>query len=242
MIKKIKQHVKAIFRKIGINVSSYNAHSSNNAQIVASMKEFGIDLILDVGANKGQFARSMRGAGYEDKIISFEPLTSAHSELVNSKKADNLWEVYPRTAIGDQNGEVVINIAGNSSSSSVLPMLDSHKNAAPNSAYVDSEKVHITTIDSIADDIFKEGKKPFLKIDTQGFEWQVLDGAEQTLPKIQGVLLELSLIPLYDGQRLWLDLVNRLQEAGFTLWALQSGFTDSKNGRTYQVDGIFYRK
>lgn len=80
-----------------------------------------------------------------------------------------------------------------------------------------------------------------MKIDTQGFEWQVLDGARTTLPKFQRVLLELSLVPLYEGQHLWQEMIGRLEQEGFTLWALQPGFIDPINGRTMQVDGIFYR-
>ena len=81
-----------------------------------------------------------------------------------------------------------------------------------------------------------------LKIDTQGFEWQVLDGAEETLSKCQGVLCELSLVPLYEGQRLWLEVIERLNSMGFTLWGVQSGgFTDDQNGRTLQIDAIFFR-
>ena len=81
-----------------------------------------------------------------------------------------------------------------------------------------------------------------MKIDTQGFEWQVLNGAQNVLPGIHGILLELSLIPLYEGQHLWQEMIVRLEQEGFTFWALQPGFVDPHNGRTLQVDGIFYRR
>ena len=75
----------------------------------------------------------------------------------------------------------------------------------------------------------------------QGFEWQVLDGARDTMPHIKGILVELSLVPLYEGQHLWREVIDRLEAAGFTLWAFKPVFTDQATGRTLQVDGVFYR-
>ena len=82
----------------------------------------------------------------------------------------------------------------------------------------------------------------FIKIDTQGYESQVLDGAFKTLKKTKGVLCELSLIPLYEGQDIWIDLILRLEKEGFELWSLERGFTDRRDGRTLQVDGVFLKK
>jgi len=241
MFNTLKKLTKKAFRRMGLDVHGYNPSSSPEAQLIASLKKFEIDLVLDVGANYGQFASGIRQGGYFGKIVSFEPLSSAFAKLTEAQRGDLLWDVYPRCAISDREGEGVINIAGNSASSSLLPMLESHKLAAPHTAYIGQETVALTRLDSITPELFSVYKKPFLKIDTQGFEWQVLDGALNSLPYIQGVLLELSLIPLYEGQYLWEDLLFRMKEAGFTLWALQPGFTDPMNGRTYQMDGVFYR-
>jgi hypothetical protein len=135
-----------------------------------------------------------------------------------------------------------IHIAGNSVSSSVLPMLESHSSAAVGSAYVDSEHVPIARLDSSASRYLTPESKLFIKIDTQGYEWQVLDGASETLKLANGVLCELSLITLYDGQRLWRDIIERLEAQGFMLWALQKGFTDPRTGQSLQMDGIFLKK
>jgi hypothetical protein len=137
---------------------------------------------------------------------------------------------------------VEINIAGNSVSSSILPMLESHKAAAPASVYMGKETVAIQTLDAVAPQYLRNAQAPFLKIDTQGFEWEVLNGARDTLPNIRGLLLELTLSPLYGGQHLWRETIERLEAEGFSLWALQPGFTDPINGRTLQVDGMFFRE
>lgn len=184
----------------------------------------------------------MRLNGYTGKIVSFEPLSSARKKLLARASVDSNWLVHDQSAIGDKDGAIEIYISGNSVSSSVLPMLDSHSSAAVGSAYIDSERVPIAKLDSIAKQYMNPECKLFIKIDTQGFEWHVLDGALETLQQARGVLCELSLVPLYDGQRLWRDIVDRLDAEGFMLWSLQKGFTDPRTGQSLQMDGIFLRR
>jgi FkbM family methyltransferase len=241
-----KQAVKTILAMMGLELhwirpAPLSAAQAAAMQIVSSLRKFEIDLVLDVGANKGQFASEIRQCGYAGRIVSFEPLTSAHGELLLASTGDPMWDAYPRCALGDHDGEVEINIAGNSESSSILPMLESHRSAAPESAYQGKEIVPIKTLDAVAGQYLKHARVPFLKIDTQGFEWQVLDGARDTLPHIKGILVELSLVPLYEGQHLWREVVDRLEAEGFTLWAFKPVFSDQVLGRTLQVDGVFYR-
>ena len=126
-------------------------------------------------------------------------------------------------------------------SSSILPMLTSHSRVAPESAYLGRETAPLITLDSVAPPYFEGAQAPFLKIDTQGYEWHVLDGALATLPKVCGIQMELSLVPLYEGQQLWRGCVERLETEGFVLWGLQPVFVDPANGRTLQWDGLFFR-
>jgi len=182
----INAFIKNTFRKFGLEVHRFNPTISPTAQIIASMQKFKIDLVLDVGANQGQFATEIRSGGYSKKIVSFEPLLSAHNALLRVSNADSQWDVFSRCALGNYNGDVEINIAGNSVSSSILPMMESHLSAAPESAYQGKEVVSIKTLDTVAGQYLKNSYAPFLKIDTQGFEWQVLDGAQNVLPTIRG--------------------------------------------------------
>lgn len=207
-----------------------------------ALKVASINVVFDIGANEGQFAREIRECGYTGDIVSFEPLSSARKKLLTFASVDPNWEVHDQSAIGDQDGEIEIHIAGNSVSSSVLPMLESHLSAAIGSAYIDSERVPISRLDLVANRYLTPESKLLIKIDTQGFEWQVLDGARETLQQACGVLCELSLVPLYDGQRLWRDIVHRLEAEGFMLWALLKGFTDPRTGQYLQMDGIFLRR
>ncbi len=238
-----KNIARMALRKLGLVVHRYvpPAPSKEDQQLISSLQKFEIDLVLDIGANRGQFASEIRRWGYVGRIVSFEPLSQAHGELLQASAEDPMWDAYPRCALGNHNGEVEINIAGNSESSSILPMLESHRSAAPESAYQEKETVPIKTLDAVVGQYLKDARAAFLKIDTQGFEWQVLDGARDTLPHVKGILVELSLVQLYEGQRLWREVIDRLETAGFTLWAFKPVFSDQATGRTLQVDGVFYQ-
>lgn len=238
----MKNIIRNILARLGLKVSRYNPGTSPAVQLSKALEIAHIDVVFDIGANEGQFAKGVRDDGYSGKIISFEPLSTAREKLVRLARRDNSWSLHNQCAIGDHDGEIEINIAGNSVSSSVLPMLKSHSNASPESVYVSSEKVPISCLDSVANLYLEPDSNLFIKIDTQGYEWQVLDGASETLKRARGVLCELSLVPLYDGQHLWLDIINRLEAEGFMLWALQKGFTDPHTGQSLQVDGIFLRR
>lgn len=236
----LKTVIRAGLRALGVDIQRY-APTVLSSPLNSSFKKFEIDLVLDVGANQGQFASAIRCGGYAGKIVSFEPLSDAHSELLRASSDDVAWDVYTRCALGDRNGEIEINIAGNSLSSSILPMLNAHRTAAPESIYQGREIVPVRTLDTVAAPYLKSASAPFLKIDTQGYESKVLDGAGVTLTLVRGVVVELSLVPLYEGQSLWIEMIKRLEAAGFILWAFSPVFSDSRDGRTLQVDGVFYR-
>ena len=237
-----KQLFKRISNSLGIEIHRFNSAASSLGLFMAALKTFEIDMILDVGANQGQYAQQLRIGGFTGDIISFEPLSDAYAVLDKKSKNDKRWTAFPRCAIGDSEDAITINISQNSVSSSVLPMLTSHLAAAPMSAYIGNEIVDVHKLDTLWPTLKPRGKSRLLKIDTQGFEWQVLDGAKEMLKDMSGVQIELSLLPLYKDQHLWRDCIDRLEAEGFTLWSLQSAFTDHGSGRTMQWDGLFFRQ
>lgn len=237
----MKKVIKRLIHRLGYVLERLNVNSRSEFQLFQSLKRFEIDLVLDIGANEGQFASEIRSVGYKGQIVSFEPLSDANQKITQAAIGDKNWVIHPRSAIGDYDGEVEINVSANSVSSSILSMTEAHSSAAQNSAYVGSEKVSIARLDSVAADYISPSNKYFIKIDTQGFEWQVLDGATETLKNAQGVLCEMSLVPLYNGQYLWGDMLKRLESEGFTLWAIQRGFTDPNDGRSLQIDAVLFR-
>lgn len=238
----MKRVIKNMIRSLGWDLRQLNSTTNPSAQLLTALNYVKSNTVFDIGANVGQFVQDLRSVGFNGKIISFEPLSSAHTQLTATARKDPAWLVHPRTAVGDRDGAIDINVSGNSVSSSVLPMLDAHSSAAVGSAYVAAESTPLVRLDSVAAQYLDSDSRPFIKIDTQGFEWQVLDGALDTLKIAKGVLCELSLVPLYEGQRLWLDVIERLEAEGFVLWALQQGFTDSRTGQSLQMDAIFLRR
>lgn len=230
-------------RKTGIEILRFSPDCSDAARMQRILTHHNIDLVLDVGANVGQYGNYLREIGYVGKIVSFEPLADAYTRLLSASKKDPLWEIAPRAAIGKSDGETTIHISRNSVSSSILPMLDSHMGSAPESAYVASEKVAMYKLDTIAPRYLDDKYKSiYLKIDVQGLETQVLEGALKILPGIKGLQLELSLVPLYEGEPLFKEMLERMDQLGYELYAIIPGFTDLKSGRLLQFDGIFFRK
>jgi FkbM family methyltransferase len=227
--------------RLGIDIHRYRPEASETGRLSAMLTTHGVDLVLDVGANIGQYAQALREAGYQGRLVSFEPLSTAHAQLLGASQSDPRWEIAPQAAIGDHDGEIVINIAGNSVSSSPLNMLDGHIQAAPGSISVGQEQVRLLRLDSLAHKYLKPATVPFLKIDTQGYEDRVLDGATELLGRIAGLQLEVSFIPLYDGQQLYNALTERLRALGFSIWAIWPGFYDGRSGRMLQADVTFFR-
>jgi FkbM family methyltransferase len=210
-------------------------------RFVPALDRHGITTVLDVGANIGQFAAELRRARFPGAIVSVEPLAAAYAELAARAARDPSWTA-ERAAVSDRPGTVTMNVSANSVSSSVLPLLDTHAGAAPDARYVGTEDVAATTV---ADLIARHGLDPartLLKIDVQGYEQAVLDGAGEALDRLAGVRTELSLTPLYDGQALLPDIVAQLDKRGFDLWFLERGFTDPHTHRVLQVDGVFFRR
>lgn len=200
-----------------------------------------IDLILDIGANIGQYAQFARLANYAGPIVSFEPLTNAHQQLANIARNDPRWIVAPRMAIGNREGEAELHISGNSVSSSTREIMGTHLDAAPESAYVGSEKVKVTCLDTVAGEYLKGASAAYLKVDTQGTEAEVLEGATRTLPRIRGLQLELSTVRLYEGERLFTEMIDNVEKLGFEIHFISPGLIDTKTGRLMQADVIFFR-
>ncbi|WP_052626842.1 FkbM family methyltransferase, partial [Mycobacterium tuberculosis] len=175
-------------------------------------------------------------------IVSFEPLPGPFAVLQRSASTDPLWECR-RCALGDVDGTISINVAGNEgASSSVLPMLKRHQDAFPPANYVGAQRVPIHRLDSVAADVLRPNDIAFLKIDVQGFEKQVIAGGDSTVhDRCVGMQLELSFQPLYEGGMLIREALDLVDSLGFTLSGLQPGFTDPRNGRMLQADGIFFR-
>ena len=215
--------------------------SSPDEGLRALLETEGIDLILDVGANIGQFAKHVLGLGYTGRIVSFEPQSAAHAALLETSRGNPRWQVAPRCCLGDREGEVEIHLSRNSISSSVLPISAEHTAISPEAGYVGSERVPLHRLDPLARDALAASRSALLKIDVQGYERQVLDGAPETLARARGLQVEMSLRAVYEGQMLFRPMLEWIAARGFEPARFSPAFIDPLTGRWLQVDVLFFR-
>lgn len=231
--------VKTVFRQFGIRVEFDHVFRDANRLFAVKAQELGVRTILDVGANRGQFGLAIRSHGYGGRLISFEPLSEAHAVMRQVSHADSLWEIAPQMALGREASTTTINISKNLASSSLLQVTERSTRASEASSFNGTEEIQICRMDDV---VSATTEAPLgIKLDTQGFELEVLRGAESTLSKAAVVLVELSLAPLYQGGAAFAEVFSLLEGKGFRCIALCEGFSDPANNEVLQVDGVFVR-
>jgi FkbM family methyltransferase len=131
-----------------------------------------INLVVDVGASSGQFARRLRGAGYSGRIVSIEPTASPFRLLQDAVRQDPLWECH-RTALGAQPGVAEMQITRDSVSSSLLKPTRRHVSVTPGAKPVGTETIAVTTLDALCDRIMHAQDCVYVKKSTyRGRKWR----------------------------------------------------------------------
>ena len=195
--------------------------------------------IVDVGAHVGEFSGDLRRYGFAGTIVSFEPSSKAHAKLAANAAHDPHWLVAPRMALGSVAGRSTLNVSENQVSSSLLEIRTIVTDTVSDSRYIDNEEVEVATLDGQLKPQW--GGPLALKIDTQGFELEVLRGATETLKRTAAVMLEMSLTSLYRGGGTFCEVYGYLESAGFRCIALTEGFADIVRNEVLQVDAVFVR-
>lgn len=209
-------------------------------RVAQTMTSRGLDTLLDVGANIGQYAALVRAAGFDGRIVSLEPLPDAFTRLHRRMGRDPKWSGL-RVAAGAQPGQATIHVAENSYSSSLLEVTDLHLSTDPASHTVRDVVVDVTTIAEVVDRERIDPARTLLKIDTQGFESEALDGAGDLLDAFAAIQLELSYAELYAGQATAAALTERLAAHGLEPWTWDAGISGA-DGRLLQSDTLFVRR
>jgi FkbM family methyltransferase len=193
-------------KKLGIDLRRSRKHPT----LIDFIENRGVKVVYDVGANVGQFGTGLRQRGYGGKIFSFEPVKSAFDALKSVAATDRNWNVL-HCAIGSQTGEVWVNVSVDTQFSSIKSLSEKAASVDPDSGIVRREKVVCTTLDELA---ASQGPT-LIKIDTQGFESEVLKGAARALSHAAGVFMELPIIDIYDGSWSFLEAIRTMGELGF---------------------------
>lgn len=233
---RLKAPARAALRASGYDLVPIERNVSQRLQELLSTS--GVNHLIDVGANIGQYAETMRYLGFDQIIDSFEPGLGAFSVLEQRAASDELWNTH-KLALGDQPGLFELYVSQNSTSSSLLPMEPAHLLAAPASRMQQTELVDVRLLDDLA--LGPCDGRVWLKLDTQGFEMAVLRGAEGTLQRTEVLQVELSLTELYQGQPNYLELLSMVEHLGFAVFDILPGFRAPLNGRLLQMDAILVR-
>ena len=208
-------------------------------QILDAVRRLNLDCTLDVGANRGQFASALRRLGYRGLIHSFEPLPEAFGELARlAARSDR--HVAHNLALSDRSGEAEIFVGRNDQTSSL------HEPQVPSGL---DQAVSVTgklTIRTERMDAFCEAEgvdlsSTFVKLDVQGHEMAVLRGAGRWLESIPLLQVELSLVRIYEGETLFAEFLEFLQQHGFGIRGLKGGYFHPHTGAMLQIDVIAAR-
>ena len=204
-----------------------------------TLREAGVGLVVDAGANDGRYAKHLRTEGYEGRIASFEPDAATFRQLERAARADLLWDAH-RLALGEREGTVVLQRFKNSEFNSPLPVDRSGLAEELVPAVVGEELVEVKRLDSLKGEVWRNTDRIGLKVDVQGCELSVLKGAAELLESAAMVEIELSTVPMYEEQALLPELVSYLYDADFVLASIRP-IVSLADGQLAQADGIFLR-
>ncbi len=208
----------------------------------ALMQDRQISLVLDIGANEGQYGKSLRDdVRYKGRIVSFEPLLDAFAVLQQTAACDPLWDCH-NIAFGDRAGSATINISANSYSSSLLPISSRAVEIEPSIGYVGTQEVSVHRLDSLLAQFAKADDQIYLKIDTQGSELNVLKGALGVINRFDLIQLETSFLEVYHGETLIGDVIKFLDCLGYRIVSIEPGWENPTTRELLQADLIFGRK
>lgn len=225
----------------GFNISqlAQGGYSISSHRILAGIashcKSFGT--IIDVGANKGQFALASIKRFPQSTIISFEPLPEQYQQFKENLRKSKKVTVH-NIALGSEAGVIDFYKNEHSHASSALPISEEQKQSIPETAKTSKIQVKVSRLDEFLLD-YKLIGPTLLKLDVQGYEKKVLEGSSKLLPMIDYVVFEASFISMYNGEPLFDEMHTFLKDSGFEIIA-PVGYLEDQKGRILQMD-ILYR-
>jgi FkbM family methyltransferase len=201
---------RALLNRAGFDlIRTKHQHGSLDAHLRNLFDAKAIDCVLDVGANSGQYGTFLRQLGFDGYIVSFEPVRSVFSKLEHTAARDRKWLCY-NLALGDDAGEKEINVYSSTVFSSFLSANDYSKGIWKSLNSVAPELVSVVRLDDIFAEIEQRTActSVYLKMDTQGFDRNVFNGALNSLGKVLAMQSELSLLSVYEGMPFAYDVLN----------------------------------
>jgi FkbM family methyltransferase len=210
-------------------------------QVLNVVQLYGVNVVLDVGANRGQYARSLRRAGYRGHIVSFEPVRHDFEELSRRAARDPKWTVH-QLALGRAEGSIDINVAP-SGLSSALPPSDYGGQRYQKLIDAMTETVPVVRLDEILDDVLTHvpDPRPYLKLDTQGFDLEVFAGLGERAKDFVGMQSEVALLRIYEGMPRMPESLAVYEASGFEVAGMYLVTRERSTARALEFDCLMVR-
>jgi FkbM family methyltransferase len=240
-----RQFVKRLVARTGFQIKRTSALETLDLHIIRVFAALGINCVLDVGAHEGHFGKRIRSIGYQGYILSFEPVACNFAELSRTARGDPRWRVFP-FGLGDHNRGANINVFAGSTFHSLLAPSEFGRECFGDALTIaGSERIEIKRLDEVLDFCLGGIAQPrvYLKIDTQGHDLAVVDGASTVLDRVLALQTEAALKPIYEDMPNSLcNTIPELQKRGFAVSGLFPVTRDEKDGlQIIEVDCVMTR-
>lgn len=205
------------------------------------LRAYDVNCVIDVGANTGQYAKSLRRAGYRGRIASFEPLPHIAAKLETAAADDPEWLVYPY-ALGKEDTSIPMHVV-HGTMSSLLPPSDFGNQRYKRFEEERLEEVGVRRLDGLLDEILSglPAPRPYLKLDTQGYDLEAFAGLGARVGEFVGMQSEVALVRIYEGMPRMPQAVETYESAGFEITGMFPVSREKSTGRVLEYDCVMVR-
>jgi FkbM family methyltransferase len=210
-------------------------------QLPVLLDMYGVNCVIDVGAHAGEYARRLRAGGYKGRIVSFEPTPDAYAELERAAASDPRWSTHP-LALGREDGRTTMNVVPGTLSS-ILPATKFGAGRYPKLQAAREVEVELRRLDGMLDELLDGIKRPrpYLKLDTQGYDLDVFAGAGDRTADFVGMQSEVALMEIYKGMARMPEALAAYEDAGFEIAALYPVSRQTRTARVLEYDCVMVR-
>jgi FkbM family methyltransferase len=239
-----KRVIQKAARVVGLHVGRYPPVDSLAYHLKTVLRQLEIDCVLDVGAHEGEFAGFLRELDYTGAIISFEPVATSFAALSKARGPDKHWRGH-NIALGAEDGQLEMNIyAGSVFNSFLKPAEHGTTRFRDNTQIVRVDKVPVRRLESIVDEVLatRPSARIFLKMDTQGYDLQVVRGGGRRLEAIRALQTELAARATYEGMPTLPEALGELDRIGFEVTGIFPVARELDHLRVIEFDCVMCRK
>jgi FkbM family methyltransferase len=209
--------------------------------LMAHFDRYAVNCVFDVGANRGQYARRLRRAGYRGRIVSFEPVPDEFARLRAAAADDPAWIVHD-VALGASDGTLEMHVVPGTLSSP-LPATEFGEQRFPALRGTTRHEVPVRRLADLMDEVLAglPDPRPFLKMDTQGYDVEVFRGLGDRAAEFVGLQSEVALMQLYEGMPRLADALAVYEAAGFEVSGMYPVNREERSGRVLEFDCLMVR-